>query len=64
MSLDPVKWIKALKERRQEIMENCFTSAPSDYAGFQRCLGQFQENELVTQTLKDKFKELQGEDEK
>lgn len=61
-SLDPEQWFQALKKRRLEIMENCFNSPPGDFSGFQRCLGEFQENALTTQVLTNLVKGLEDDD--
>ncbi len=42
------KLLKSLLERRAEIALGCFDSPPSDWAGFQRRLGQYVElQELI-----------------
>lgn len=43
-------------------MFNCFEHPPTDYAGFQRYLGQYQENALILEKLEDIMKGLESDE--
>lgn len=64
VDLNGPAWLAALHKRQEEVKQQCFDFPPSDYAEFQRYLGQYQELSLVISHVKAALSNKEDEEDK